>query len=97
MLSEQLVTNSLLGHILEKVNMNENLVKKMSERKTTLQILLLESVENDEILIVANTHFYFHPDADNIRLLQGIISITYLEDYREKMQEKVLNIFLFNL
>lgn len=33
-----------------------------------------------QLVVVGNTHFYFHPDADHIRLLQSVISLTLLED-----------------
>lgn len=42
--------------------------------------MVLDSVDNPkERIIVANTHQYFHPDADHIRLLQSSMTLTYLE------------------
>lgn len=34
------------------------------------QVTVLKSKSLEKYLIVANTHLYFHPDADHIRLLQ---------------------------
>lgn len=35
-----------------------------------MQVTLLKSKSSDQYLMVGNTHLYFHPDADHIRLLQ---------------------------
>jgi mRNA deadenylase 3'-5' endonuclease subunit Ccr4 len=44
------------------------------------QFVVLDSVDNsNKRIIVANTHQYFHPDADHIRLLQTSMTLTYLE------------------
>jgi 2',5'-phosphodiesterase len=34
---------------------------------------------SNERIVVANTHQYFHPDADHIRLLQSGMTVMYLE------------------
>jgi 2',5'-phosphodiesterase len=34
---------------------------------------------NNKYLVVANTHLYFHPDADHVRLLQIGLSMLYVE------------------
>jgi len=50
----------------------------------------LRSKENQsEILIIGNTHLYFKPDADHIRLLQGYYTITYVHEMAKKIQEEV--------
>lgn len=56
-----------------------------------MQINVLECLDRDDILVVANTHLYFHPDADHIRLLHGGIAIRYLENFLENIKEKVTN------
>ena len=44
------------------------------------QFVVLDSVDNSKKrIVVANTHQYFHPDADHIRLLQSSMTLTYLE------------------
>jgi 2',5'-phosphodiesterase len=35
--------------------------------------------DSNERIVVANTHQYFHPDADHIRLLQTGMTLIYLE------------------
>lgn len=46
---------------------------------------LIKSLDTGNFLLIANTHLYFHPDADHIRLLQGGICMTYLEDIYNKI------------
>lgn len=56
-----------------------------------LQAIVLKSKENSEILIVGNTHLYFKPEADHIRLLQAYYGLMYLRRCAEEMKEKVFN------
>ncbi|KAJ9577226.1 hypothetical protein L9F63_006200, partial [Diploptera punctata] len=79
-LGEELKTNPLFSHIWDKVKVNEALATRISERTTCSQFVILDSVDNpSERVIVANTHQYFHPDADHIRLLQSGMTVIYLE------------------
>lgn len=42
--------------------------------------MVLDSVDDsNKRIVVANTHQYFHPDADHIRLLQTGMTVTFLE------------------
>lgn len=62
----------------------------MLDRSTAASATFLQSIENpNEILLVGNTHLYFHPDADHIRLIQGGIVIYWLSDIQKKLTEKV--------
>lgn len=83
--------NPLFTDLWCTISKNENLTKRLSERGTSLQITILESIENNEILLVANTHLYFHPDADHIRLLQAGISNIYIEETIRQLKETVSN------
>lgn len=50
---------------------NTMLVDRLTELPTTLQVTALQSKDNSsKIIVVANTHLYYHPNADHIRLLQ---------------------------
>lgn len=54
-----------------KLLTNKALYETFSKRTTTLLIVVLRSRTNPKkILVIGNTHLYFHPDADSIRLLQ---------------------------
>lgn len=40
---------------------------------------------HDKYILVANTHLYFHPDADHIRLLQIGLFMLYVKHVREEI------------
>lgn len=65
-----------------KIRSNVKLATRITERSTALQVTVLRCKENGHYLVVANTHLYFHPDADHIRLLQIGFSMKYVEDVR---------------
>ncbi|XP_033238533.1 2',5'-phosphodiesterase 12 isoform X1 [Drosophila pseudoobscura] len=74
-----------------KIKTNKKLAARICNRSTTLQICLLKVKKTDKYLLVANTHLYFHPDADHIRLLQIGFALTYIE-YLHKQSVKEHNI-----
>ncbi|KAF2895426.1 hypothetical protein ILUMI_10748 [Ignelater luminosus] len=49
------------------------------KQPTSLQVTILKSKELNEIIIVANTHLYYHSEANDIRLLQASIATDYLK------------------
>ncbi|KAL6254856.1 hypothetical protein P5V15_014195 [Pogonomyrmex californicus] len=68
---------------------NDKTRERFLNRNTTIQVTMLRLKENSsQILIVGNTHLYFKPDADHIRLLQGYYAITYVHDVAKKIQEE---------
>ncbi|KAJ8951873.1 hypothetical protein NQ318_019849 [Aromia moschata] len=87
--SERLNVDPQFSDIWEKISANAKLAERILGRKTTLQVNVVESLEHDEALVVANTHFYFHPDADHIRLLHGGAAITYLENFVGELRKKI--------
>ncbi|KAF5285475.1 hypothetical protein FQR65_LT13238 [Abscondita terminalis] len=86
---EQINKDPLYLDIWERISKNPKLVERFTERSTVLGIVVLECIENNEIILVANTHLYFHPDSDHIRLLQGGVAIRYITDQMSKLQEKL--------
>lgn len=94
--SECIEQDPLYADIWAKISQNEKLAKRILDRSTTLQINVVESLENNNVLVVANTHLYFHPDADHIRLLHGGIAIRCLEDFIEKLKNKVRPVLHFS-
>lgn len=49
----------------------------------------IESLENPgNHFLLANTHLFFHPEADFIRLLQSIVSIKYIEKLKLEIKQK---------
>lgn len=69
-LSENMTEQPYFEELYNKIKDNEKLCERMLTLSTALQVTVLKSKVNDQYLIVSNTHLYFHPDADHIRLLQ---------------------------
>ena len=59
-------------------------------RHNILQTAFLRSTERpDRYVLVANTHLYFHPMGDHIRLLQVKISVKYLENKLKVLKQTI--------
>ncbi|XP_075992185.1 2',5'-phosphodiesterase 12 [Anticarsia gemmatalis] len=85
-LAEAVKTKLCLKPIWDKIKDNTPLTERLLDRSTVSSATFLQSLDNpNELLLVANTHLYFHPDADHIRLIQGGIVIYWLMDLKEKM------------
>lgn len=91
-LNENMTTQPYFKELYEKIENNEKLCKRMLSLSTALQVTVLKSRENGLYLIVANTHLYFHPDADHIRLLQVAFFMLYVKHiYESTIAELKLN------
>ncbi|XP_037937184.1 2',5'-phosphodiesterase 12-like [Teleopsis dalmanni] len=87
-LGENIRTLSIFEKLWHKISDNQKLVERICDRATTLQLTVLKCKENEKLLLVANTHLYFHPDADHIRLLQIGFSMLYVEHmYKQTLAE----------
>lgn len=66
------------------------ILDNLLQRHNILQTVFLQSTEcPDRYLLVANTHLYFHPMGDHIRLLQVEVSVKYLESVLEAFRQKI--------
>lgn len=78
---ENIQSLEILREVNEKLKRNEQLFARVVERSTTLLVVALRSIDDpSQVLVVANTHLYFHPDADHIRLLQAGMCVKYLQE-----------------
>lgn len=90
LLSEALKTETYLQSIWNAIANNEPLKERLLDRSTVASATTLQSNDNpNEILLVGNTHLYFHPDADHIRLIQGGIVIYWLRHLRHNLIKQV--------
>lgn len=84
--------------LYEKIKTNEKLMVRITDRSTSLQVVLLKSKDTGKLLLVANTHLYFHPNADHIRILQGAFCILFLQNlvdtikFVEKLDENEIGL-----
>ncbi|KAK0179659.1 hypothetical protein PV327_005391 [Microctonus hyperodae] len=88
MMKENVNSNEIFKNVWEKIT-NEDARNRFLNRNTSVLIVTLRSLENPkEILVIGNTHLYFHPDADHIRLLQAYYALTACQNTAAKIREK---------
>ena len=97
-LPEALKNDETFDFILSKVKGQDKLMESLTNRTTTVSVMVLEHISTGNIIIVGNTHLYFEPNADHIRLIQTemcrlIISNKKLDIERENPQKKCSIIF----
>ncbi|KAK4879322.1 hypothetical protein RN001_007468 [Aquatica leii] len=73
-------TNPLFKRTWRLIQKCDILKDTLTRQKTSLQITVLQSRNANEIVIVANTHLYYHSKASQIRLLQASIALDYIND-----------------
>ncbi len=86
-IGENICTLDIFNDLWTKIKDNEPLVTRITERSTAVQVTTLKTI-NSKIVIVANTHLYFHPDADHIRLLQIAFCMKYVEHIYGQVQQE---------
>ncbi|XP_034481423.1 2',5'-phosphodiesterase 12 [Drosophila innubila] len=78
----------IFAPLWNKIKGNEKLATRICDRSTTLQLCLFQLKDTKRYVMVANTHLYFHPDADHIRLLQIGFSLIFVEHiYKQAVKE----------
>nr|XP_036221169.1 2',5'-phosphodiesterase 12 [Bactrocera oleae] len=88
-IGENIRTLPQFAELWTQIKNNTKLVERICDRSTTLQLLVLKCKESGRYLLVANTHLYFHPDADHIRLLQMGFAMLYIEHIYEDIITKL--------
>ncbi|XP_053677994.1 2',5'-phosphodiesterase 12 [Anopheles nili] len=70
----------------EKIRDNKPLVERIRNRSTALQLTFLRCKNNpSKHLFVVNTHLYFSPDADHVRLLQMGFAMLYVREQYDRI------------
>jgi len=81
--------NPKFAHIWGAVKENAGLVERLMKRTTAVSLAVLQSVQDEgKLVIVSNTHLYFKPDADHIRLLQIEMCLTEIKALKSEMEAK---------
>lgn len=87
-IGENIATLDIFNDLYLRIKDNEPLITRITERSTAVQVTTIQAIDSRKIVIVANTHLYFHPDAAHIRLLQATFCLKYVESiYRQVKQE----------
>lgn len=91
-IGETVKTHPACQELWNKLQGNDKLTERLTELGTTLQVTILRSKEfPQKFFTVANTHLYFHPDSDHIRLLQFGISMLLVQDFMAKFEGGLLD------
>lgn len=88
-IGESLNTLEIFAPLWATISSNAKLAARISVRSTAVQVTTLRFKKTGKILCVANTHLYFHPDADHIRLLQFYLSLLYVQHVRHNLLQRL--------
>lgn len=86
-LSDELRKNNKLQHFKYILQSNQDVKDLILKQATSLQITVLESKTLKSIVIVANTHLYYHSEANHVRLLQVAAATTLLANLQKSLQQ----------
>ena len=95
--AEEIPNNPLMLDLWNVIQTNEDLSKRILERTTCCQIVILESVCSSQLVIVANTHLYFHPNADHIRLLQACVGLRIAQEHKRREMVNTISILVLEM
>ncbi|KAM3959054.1 2',5'-phosphodiesterase 12 [Aphomia sociella] len=90
LMSEAVKTKASLLPIWNAIKDNGPLLTRFLDRSTVASATILQPLDNpNELVLVGNTHLYFHPDADHIRLIQGGIFVYWLNEVRNNLKNQM--------
>ncbi|XP_067094469.1 2',5'-phosphodiesterase 12 [Osmerus mordax] len=93
-LSKALTSDPIHAELLEKVSANPDLKEKVVQRSTTLQVCVLQSLNDlSKKICVANTHLYWHPKGGNVRLVQITVALRHLKQVISEVTSDVPLLF----
>ncbi|XP_050307010.1 2',5'-phosphodiesterase 12-like [Anthonomus grandis grandis] len=74
--------------VLELLELNSTVKQDFLKQNTSVQTVVLEDTHSGKLLIVGNTHLYYHPDMDHIRLLQAFMATMHLLNLKFKIEKE---------
>ncbi|CAG9825169.1 unnamed protein product [Phaedon cochleariae] len=79
--------------IWELVKKNEDVKTEFMRVLTSLQVLILQvKGHRNKHLLVANTHLYYHPEANHIRLLQATMATAYINMLKKRYAKSNISV-----
>lgn len=96
-LCDEFKQNAIFKHIKESVYYGPDIEDILLKVATSLQVTVLQSKILKQKLIVGNTHLYYHPDANQVRIVQVAIITTFLNHLKEKFKQVSYIMCRFNL
>lgn len=86
--SEELRNNDMYNRLNKVVKQDDAVKQSLIKQPTSLQVTVLKCIENNEIVIVANTHLYYHSEANTVRYVQAIMAATFISDIYTKWNKQ---------
>lgn len=83
---EELKKNQVFKHIKQAIKYGPDIEDIFFKVQTSLQVTVLQSRLLNHRLIVANTHLYYHPDANHIRVIQVAMALAFINHLRTELQ-----------
>lgn len=85
----EIKTNRTMRNIMRIIENDDEAYDTFMKQPSSMQFILLKSKNSNQTVILANTHLYYHPDANNIRLLQTAVCLEFLRGLHQKEMKKV--------
>lgn len=83
-----MISEPLFAELWSKISADTDLKLLAEGRNTVLQVMHVESTENPgEHYLLANTHLFFAPHADFLRLVQAIVGIRTLQNLKKEIEQ----------
>ncbi|XP_018497694.1 2',5'-phosphodiesterase 12 [Galendromus occidentalis] len=76
-----------LADLKEAVNANEMLRLRLKELNQMYMQAVLKHKASEKHLVVGNTHLFFHPNSDHIRLLQALVGLRELQSTAARFKD----------
>ncbi|XP_065172268.1 2',5'-phosphodiesterase 12-like [Atheta coriaria] len=90
----EIKTNRTMRNIMRIIENDDEAYDTFMKQPSSMQFILLKSKNSNQTVILANTHLYYHPDANNIRLLQTAVCLEFLRGLHQKEMKKNTNVSL---
>lgn len=82
------IDDKRFNDVLNLLNINQDVKTKFLQQPTSLQVGVIQNRKTKSIAIVGNTHLYYHPDANDIRLLQAFMATIFLNSIKNAISRE---------
>ncbi|KAJ8920849.1 hypothetical protein NQ315_015641 [Exocentrus adspersus] len=82
--STEIERNNWFSYLWNVMHSNEDVMELFLNQPTSLQVIVLKDKLHNKCVIVGNTHLYYRPEANHIRLLQVNMATAYLSLLRRR-------------
>ncbi|GJQ66889.1 hypothetical protein Trydic_g7911 [Trypoxylus dichotomus] len=86
-LSHELRSNQIFKDIWNFIKKYKDVKELFMKQHTSLLVTTLKLHQTDHILIVANTHLYYHREAGHVRLIQVAMALTYIRQLIKRIKK----------